>query len=84
VQPVSVPMFLMGIAETYDLLMTIPKSGQHELRFTTQDGSGHSSALFGNRRDSRRAHDRPDPIFIKWMRCSISLSKSKKTIRAPR
>ena len=47
VQPVSVPMFLMGIAETYDLLLTIPKSGQHELRFTTQDGSGHSSALFG-------------------------------------
>lgn len=48
VQPVSVPMFLMGIAETYDLLLTIPKSGQHELRFTTQDGSGHSSAFFGN------------------------------------
>ena len=47
VQPVSLPMFLMGIAETYDLLLTIPKSGQHELRFTTQDGSGHSSALFG-------------------------------------
>jgi FtsP/CotA-like multicopper oxidase with cupredoxin domain len=48
VQPVSVPMFLMGIAETYDLLLTIPKSGQHELRFTTQDGSGYSSAVFGN------------------------------------
>ncbi|MBL9184040.1 MAG: multicopper oxidase domain-containing protein [Verrucomicrobiaceae bacterium] len=48
VHPVSVPMFLMGIAETYDLLLTIPPSGQHELRFTTQDGSGHSSALFGN------------------------------------
>jgi FtsP/CotA-like multicopper oxidase with cupredoxin domain len=47
VQPVGVPMFLMGIAETYDLLLTIPKNGQHELRFTTQDGSGHSSALFG-------------------------------------
>lgn len=48
VQPVSVQMFLMGIAETYDLLLTIPKSGQHELRFTTQDGSGHSGAVFGN------------------------------------
>jgi len=48
VQPVSVPMFLMGIAETYDLLLTIPENGQHELRFTTQDGSGHSSAFFGS------------------------------------
>jgi FtsP/CotA-like multicopper oxidase with cupredoxin domain len=47
VQPVQVPMFLMGIAETYDLLLTIPKSGLHELRFTTQDGSGSSSAFFG-------------------------------------
>lgn len=47
VEPVKVPMFLMGIAETYDLLLTIPPSGQHELRFTTQDGSGHSSAHFG-------------------------------------
>jgi hypothetical protein len=76
-------MFLMGIAETYDLLLTIPKSGQHELRFTTQDGSGHSSALFGKARPTPRPY-RPDPIFIKWMRCSISLSKSKKPIRVPR
>jgi FtsP/CotA-like multicopper oxidase with cupredoxin domain len=47
VQPVEVPKFLMGIAETYDLLLAIPESGEHELRFTTQDGSGHSSAVFG-------------------------------------
>lgn len=81
-QPVSVPMFLMGIAETYDLLMTIPKSGQHELRFTTQDGSGHSSALLA------KASLMPPPcrhgqIFTKWMRCSISPSKSRKMIRVP-
>lgn len=48
VVPVSVPMFLMGIAETYDLLLTIPQSGQHELRFTTQDGSGSCSAFLGH------------------------------------
>ncbi|MFM2170151.1 MAG: hypothetical protein RI957_380 [Verrucomicrobiota bacterium] len=47
VHPVQVPMFLMGIAETYDLLVTIPEHGQHELRFTTQDGSGHVSAIMG-------------------------------------
>jgi FtsP/CotA-like multicopper oxidase with cupredoxin domain len=47
VKPVAVPQFLMAIAETYDLLLTIPESGRHELRFTTQDGSGHVSAFFG-------------------------------------
>ncbi|MBU6300095.1 MAG: multicopper oxidase domain-containing protein [Verrucomicrobia bacterium] len=47
VQPVSLPMFLMAIAETYDLLLTIPEHGEHELRFTALDGSGHSSARFG-------------------------------------
>lgn len=57
VQPVDVPMFLMGIAETYDLLLTIPKSGRHELRFTTQDGSGHSRAVFGE----GKPHDAPVP-----------------------
>lgn len=57
VQPVEVPMFLMGIAETYDLLLTIPRSGRHELRFTTQDGSGHSSAFFGQ----GNPHDAPIP-----------------------
>jgi FtsP/CotA-like multicopper oxidase with cupredoxin domain len=47
VEPVAVPQFLMAIAETYDLLLTIPASGTHELRFTTQDGAGHVSAFFG-------------------------------------
>lgn len=48
VAPVQVNRFLMAIAETYDVLITIPKSGQYELRFTTQDGSGHVSAFFGS------------------------------------
>jgi FtsP/CotA-like multicopper oxidase with cupredoxin domain len=48
VQPVQVDRFLMAIAETYDVLITIPSSGQFELRFTAQDGSGHASAFFGS------------------------------------
>jgi FtsP/CotA-like multicopper oxidase with cupredoxin domain len=48
VQPLEVDRFLMAIAETYDVLITLPVSGQHELRFSTQDGSGHSSAFFGD------------------------------------
>lgn len=57
VQPVNVAMFLMGIAETYDLLITIPEKGQHELRFTTQDGSGHVSAIMGQ----GDMHEAPTP-----------------------
>lgn len=48
VQPVKVDRFLMAIAETYDVIITIPASGEYELRATTQDGSGHVSALFGS------------------------------------
>jgi FtsP/CotA-like multicopper oxidase with cupredoxin domain len=48
VQPVQVDRFLMAIAETYDVIITIPASGQYELRATTQDGSGHISAFFGS------------------------------------
>jgi len=47
VQPVKVDRFMMAIAETYDVLITIPPSGEYELRATTQDGSGHVSAFFG-------------------------------------
>ncbi|MDZ4405546.1 multicopper oxidase domain-containing protein [Prosthecobacter sp.] len=48
VQPVQVDRFLMAIAETYDVIITIPASGEYELRATTQDGSGHVSAFFGS------------------------------------
>jgi hypothetical protein len=48
VQPVKVDRFLIAIAETYDVIITIPVSGEYELRATTQDGSGHVSALFGS------------------------------------
>jgi FtsP/CotA-like multicopper oxidase with cupredoxin domain len=57
VQPVEVPMILMGIAETYDLLLTLPSRGQHELRFTAQDGSGYSNCLFGQ----GQSHTAPIP-----------------------
>jgi FtsP/CotA-like multicopper oxidase with cupredoxin domain len=47
VEPVTVDRFLMAIAETYDVIITIPPQGQYELRATAQDGSGHASAVFG-------------------------------------
>jgi FtsP/CotA-like multicopper oxidase with cupredoxin domain len=57
VEPVQVERFLMGIAETYDVIVTIPASGQYEFRATTQDGSGHVSAFFG----AGVAHPASDP-----------------------
>jgi CopA family copper-resistance protein len=47
VKPVSVDRLLMGIAETYDVIITIPSNGEYEFRATAQDGSGHTSVYFG-------------------------------------
>ena len=47
VKPVKVNRLLMAIGETYDALITLPASGQYEIRTTAQDGSGHASAFIG-------------------------------------
>lgn len=47
VQPVPIDRFLMGIAETYDVLITIPEEGEYELRATAQDGSGKTALFIG-------------------------------------
>jgi FtsP/CotA-like multicopper oxidase with cupredoxin domain len=47
VQPVEVDRLFIAIAETYDVLVTLPSSGRWELRATAQDGSGHASAFLG-------------------------------------
>lgn len=57
VEPVKVDRFLMVIAETYDVIVTVPASGEYELRATAQDGSGHASAFFG----SGMLHPASDP-----------------------
>ena len=48
VQPVTVPRLLIGNAETYDVVVTIPRQGAWELRATALDGSGHASAQLGD------------------------------------
>ena len=47
-QPVSVKRMLIGIAETYDVLVTLPDSGAYEFRATAQDGSGYTAAELGS------------------------------------
>lgn len=47
VQPVEKDLFLIGVAETYDVIVSVPKSGSYELRATAQDGSGFTSTWLG-------------------------------------
>ena len=42
VQPVEVDNFQFGMAETYDVLITVGKSGSYTLRAEAQDGSGQA------------------------------------------
>jgi FtsP/CotA-like multicopper oxidase with cupredoxin domain len=73
VQPVDVDRFLMAIAETYDLLITVPKDGAYELRATAQDGSGHTSIFIGNGKRVL-APDVPKPNLYKM---NMSMGKHK-------
>ena len=47
VEPVEEERILMGVAETYDVLVTVPESGMHELRATSHDGTGFASVWIG-------------------------------------
>ena len=48
VEPFKIKRMLMGVAETYDVIINIPESGMYEFRATAHDGSAYASAWFGN------------------------------------
>jgi CopA family copper-resistance protein len=48
VTPVNVNKLEIAIAETYDVLITVPETGAAELRATSWDVTGYASASFGN------------------------------------
>jgi CopA family copper-resistance protein len=48
VRPLPIKRLLIGMAETYDVIVTVPRSGRWEVRATAQDGSGHASVLLGS------------------------------------
>ncbi|UCD91137.1 MAG: multicopper oxidase domain-containing protein [Desulfobacterales bacterium] len=56
VQPVAQKRFLIGVAETYDVLVQIPATGAYEFRATAHDGSGYASVWIG----SGKHHAAPD------------------------
>lgn len=60
VKPLQVKRLLVGMAETYDAIVTVPPSGKWEVRATAQDGSGFASMYLG-KGDVHAAPDMPRP-----------------------
>lgn len=61
VEPVEEGRFLIGVAETYDVLVNVPAAGAWELRATAHDGSGYASVWIGSgERHPAPAVPRPD------------------------
>ena len=46
--PIKKNKTFIGVAETYDFIVTIPDDGKLEFKITAQDGSGTASAFLGN------------------------------------
>ncbi len=48
VEPVIVDKLLIAVAETYDVIISIPDNKSYEFRATSQDGTGYSSSIVGD------------------------------------
>lgn len=67
VVPVKKDKLLFAIAETYDYLITIPASGKLEIRATSMDGAGKTSAYLGSG-NMLSALDVPRPDYVGIMK----------------
>lgn len=72
VVPVPHNKTLIGVAETYDFIVTIPESGKLEILATSQDGSGKASAFLGTG-NTLKAPEVPKPDLIKQMQKMMSM-----------
>jgi CopA family copper-resistance protein len=71
VAPVKVDRLLIGVAETYDVLVTIPAPGSYELRANAHDGSGYASIWIGSgERHPAPAIPKPN-LYHAMMRLSV-------------
>ncbi|WP_313502040.1 multicopper oxidase domain-containing protein [Kaistella carnis] len=48
VEPVEVDHLIVGVSETYDIVLTIPENKSFEFRSTSEDRQGHASLWLGN------------------------------------
>ena len=60
VEPYPVDGFMIAIAETFDVVVTIPAEGAWEVRATSQDGTGFASVILGSGTE-HPAHAIPKP-----------------------
>lgn len=60
VQPIKKDRILVGVAETYDVLVKVPDDGAYEFRATAHDGSAYSRVWLGNG-SKNYAKDIPKP-----------------------
>lgn len=67
VEPVKMMKpILIGVAETYDVLVKVPADGTCEFRATAHDGSGHASLWIGSG-ERQAASDLPKPFVYDTM-----------------
>ena len=66
VHPLSQKRFLIGVAETYDVILSTPGPGAFEFRSTAHDGSGHTSFWIGSGK-KMPAPDIPKPNLYHTM-----------------
>ena len=60
IEPIQTKEILIGMAETYDVLFTVPEHKNYELRATVQDVTGYASAWIGMG-EKVKAPDKPLP-----------------------
>ena len=78
VKPIQVHRLLLGIGETYDVLVTMPEAGAWEVRATAQDGSGHASVFLGDGAE-RPAPDVPKPDIYRMDETLLAALKDAET-----
>ncbi len=67
IEPVSVNQLEIAVAETYDVLITVPENGAAELRATSWDITGFASVFFGSGKTTN-VPDMPKLNYFKMMR----------------
>ncbi|WP_373056670.1 multicopper oxidase domain-containing protein [Zunongwangia sp. H14] len=72
VVPVKHNQTLIGVAETYDFIVTIPENGKLEVRAMAQDGSGTATAYLGEG-PVVKAPVLPEPDLIEKMKRMMSM-----------
>ena len=76
VAPIKQNRLLIGMAETYDVLVTVPLSptpAAWEIRATAQDNSGHASLLLGEPAAPAQPAPVPGPLAIYNMDAALSV-----------